>query len=61
MTGVSYPDGTFDTFLYREDGLRQKKVTSAGTTGFLWDEQNVLLETDGDGVTAEGPGLNWEK
>jgi len=51
MAGVSYPNGTLDTFLYREDGLRQKKVTAAGTTGFLWDEQNVLIETDGSGST----------
>src|SRR5262249_18176613 len=32
---------------YSTDGLRQKKVTSGGTTNFVWDDQNVLQERDG--------------
>lgn len=28
------------------DGLRQKKVTATDTTQYVWDEQNVLQETD---------------
>ena len=31
---------------YDGDGLRRQKVTAAGTTKFIWDGQDVLLETD---------------
>ncbi|HEV2474037.1 MAG TPA: RHS repeat-associated core domain-containing protein, partial [Chthonomonadales bacterium] len=51
MTGVANPDGTSETHVYSADNMRQKKVTSAGTVLFVRDGQNVLIETDGSGVT----------
>ena len=51
LTGVAYPTGAPDTMTYSNDGLRQKKVTAAGTTDAVWDEQNLLQEKDGGGVT----------
>ncbi len=33
-------------FTYDGDGLRRQTVTAAGTTNFIWDGQDVLLETD---------------
>ena len=51
MTGVANPSGAPDTFSYAADDMRRQKVTSAGTVGFVWDQQNVLQETDGTGAT----------
>ncbi len=34
------------TFTYNGDGLRRQTVASAATTKFIWDGQDVLLETD---------------
>jgi len=39
------------TFTYDGDGLRRQTVTSAGTTNFIWDRQDVLLETDAGNTT----------
>jgi len=39
------------TFTYDGDGLRREKETAAGTVKFVWDGQDVLLETDGNGTT----------
>ena len=36
---------------YNADGLRVEKEDSDGTSKFVWDGQNVLMETDTDGVT----------
>ena len=38
-------------FTHDGDGLRRQTVTAAGTTNFIWDGQDVLLETDGNGTT----------
>jgi RHS repeat-associated protein len=49
LIGVLNPNGTSETYEYSADGLRQKKVTPAGTTQFVWDGANVLQELDGAG------------
>ena len=36
---------------YRSDGLRVEKEDSTGTLKFVWDGQNMLLETNANGVT----------
>ncbi|HEV2474361.1 MAG TPA: RHS repeat-associated core domain-containing protein, partial [Chthonomonadales bacterium] len=51
LTGVANPDATSETHVYSADNMRQKKVTAAGTVIFVRDGQNVLIETDGSGVT----------
>ncbi len=38
--------GAVTTFTYDGDGRRRQTVTAAGTTNFIWDGQDVLLETD---------------
>ena len=38
------------TMSYNADGLRVRKQDSAATSRFVWDQQNVLLETDADGT-----------
>ena len=50
LTSVQAANGT-ETYAYSEDGLRKQKVTATGTTNFVWDEQNVLLEADASQVT----------
>ena len=47
---VALPSGIIDTFTYNGDGQRVKKQDSAGTTNHIWDEQSVLLESDGAGT-----------
>jgi YD repeat-containing protein len=32
-------------------GLRRQKQVAGTTTRFVWDDQDVLLETNGDGAT----------
>jgi YD repeat-containing protein len=49
LIGIINPNGTTETYEYSADGLRQKKVTPAGTTQFVWDGANVLQELDGAG------------
>lgn len=44
------PTGTTDAFTYNGDGQRVQKVDSTGTMNFLWDGQNVLLETNASNV-----------
>ena len=51
LAAVELPSSAVSTFTYKGDGLRVEKEDSAGTTKFVWDGQNVLLETDGDGDT----------
>ena len=51
LAKVTYPDGSSEEYIYSADGLRKKKVVTnaasvSETTLFLWDGQNVLLETD---------------
>jgi RHS repeat-associated protein len=44
------PDATRVTMAYHPDLLRVQKDTSAGTTKFIWDDQNYLAEADGPNV-----------
>ena len=39
-----------ETYTYAADGLRRSLASASGVTGFVWDEQNVLLETNGAGL-----------
>jgi uncharacterized protein RhaS with RHS repeats len=50
LTYASPGTGT-ETSTYAAGGLRQRKVTPASTTNFIWDQQNVLLETNASNVT----------
>ena len=47
---VALPSGIIDTFAYNGDGLRVQKQDSTGTTKHVWDEQNILLETNASNV-----------
>jgi len=55
LTGVLFPDGSREDYLYSADGLRQRKVSTpagggvAATTYFMWDGGNLLQELDGSG------------
>jgi len=51
LVGVAYPDATVETHTYGAEGLRRKKETSSATSLYIWDEGNLLQETDGSGVT----------
>jgi RHS repeat-associated protein len=50
LTQVVLPAGTTDAFTYNGDGQRVQKVDSGGTTNFVWDGQNVLLEANAGNV-----------
>ncbi|MEW4526647.1 RHS repeat-associated core domain-containing protein [Maioricimonas sp. JC845] len=45
-TLVELPDATRNTMLYEPEGLRVQLDDSTGTTKFVWDDQNYLIETD---------------
>jgi YD repeat-containing protein len=51
VSGISNTDPTFtpNYFEYNALGQRIKKVDSTGTTRYLWDGLNILLETDASG------------
>ncbi|MBV9852084.1 MAG: hypothetical protein JO250_20655 [Armatimonadetes bacterium] len=51
LTLMALPDRTAETYAYAADGLRRTLVTMTFTTQFVWDGQNVLLDTDGSGNT----------
>ena len=51
LTKVELPGAIVNTMLYNADGLRVQKDDSTGTTKFLWDLQNVLLEFTVGGAT----------
>jgi RHS repeat-associated protein len=50
LKGVLLPGGSRNTMLYNGDGTRVQKQDSSGTTIAVWDEENVLLETDQNNV-----------
>jgi len=49
LTGVAYPSVAPDMVSYSADELRQKKLPGSGKTEFVWDQENLLLETAGAG------------
>jgi RHS repeat-associated protein len=51
LTKVTLPSATRNTMQYDGDGKRVQKIDSAGTTNFVWDEQNVLQEADQTNTT----------
>src|SRR5439155_18344532 len=51
LTRVLLSTGTRNTFSYDGDGKRFRKDDSSGTTKFVWDFENILVETDGSDVT----------
>jgi RHS repeat-associated protein len=50
LTKVVLPSGVRNTFVYNGDGLRVQKQDSTGTTKHDWDQQNIILETDGRNI-----------
>jgi RHS repeat-associated protein len=50
LTKVALPSGIVNTMAYNGDGQRVQKQDSSGTTKHVWDEQNIVLETDGSNV-----------
>lgn len=51
MVGVTLPDSTKNTYSYDADGLRRLSQTPTLVTKFIWDGQNVLIETNDNGNT----------
>jgi len=51
MLTVQPSTGGRVTMTYDGDHLRRKRQNGSGTTRYLWDDQQVLLETNGNGVT----------
>lgn len=50
LTKVVLPSGTRNTFAYDANGKRVKKEDSSGTSKFVWDAQNILVETNSSDV-----------
>ncbi len=51
LTLVEAPGGVINTMTYNAAGLRVQKQDSSGTSKFILDGQNILLETDGADTT----------
>jgi RHS repeat-associated protein len=51
LSNVLMPSGIRNTFQYNADNRRVLKIDSSGTTKSVWDEENILLETDGNDAT----------
>jgi RHS repeat-associated protein len=47
LAKVKLPSGVANTFTYNGDGQRAQKQDSTGTTKYVWDARNIVLETDG--------------
>jgi len=50
LTQVALPSGIVDTFTYNGDGQRVQKQDSTGTSKHVWDEENILLETNSSNI-----------
>jgi RHS repeat-associated protein len=50
-TLVELSDGTLNTIVYDGDGKRRRYADSAGVRLFIWDEENILLQTNAAGAT----------
>jgi RHS repeat-associated protein len=51
LIGADLATGGPVTMTYDADGLRRRLQTPSEDTRFVWDDQNVLLETDDQGAT----------
>ena len=50
-TKVELPDTTIATYTYNAVGQRTSKEVDGSETKFIWDEENILLETNAANVT----------
>ena len=51
MTKALLPAGLRNTSMYNGEGQRVQREDSSGTAKFIWDEENILVETDSGGTT----------
>jgi len=51
MTLAELPDATLNTMTCDGDGKRRQYEDSAGLRKFVWDGENILLQTDSGGTT----------
>jgi YD repeat-containing protein len=52
LAKVELPSSTVNTMTYDGEGKRRRMEDSAGLRNFLWDLENILLETDQNNATA---------
>jgi RHS repeat-associated protein len=50
LNQVALPSAIVDTYTYNGDGQRMQKQDSSGTTMPVWDEQNILLDTNASNI-----------
>jgi RHS repeat-associated protein len=50
LARAALPSGIVDSFTYNGDGQRVQKQDSTGTTNHVWDEQNIILETNASNI-----------
>jgi len=48
---MELPDATLNTMTYDGDGKRRQYEDSGGLRKFVWDGENILLQTDSGGTT----------
>jgi RHS repeat-associated protein len=58
LISVALPASVTNSFVYNGDGLRVQRQDSTGTTNFVWDQQNILEETDAGGALQAVYNLN---
>ena len=46
---MELPDATLNTMTYDGDGKRRQYEDSGGLRKFVWDGENILLQTDSGG------------
>ena len=51
LTRVALPSAVTDIFTYNGDGQRVQKQDSSGTTKQVWDDQNILVETNSTNIS----------
>jgi len=61
VTGISYPAGGTNSFVYNGDDLRTKKTDSAGTKTFKTDGSSPANPVLSDGAAIYTPGLSERK
>jgi RHS repeat-associated protein len=61
LTRIDFPDATFATYRYDGLGRRIEKVASGATTRYVYDDQDIIAEYSGTGLTAsytQGSGID---
>jgi RHS repeat-associated protein len=51
LTKVKLLLGTLETLIYNGDGMRVRRDDSSGTVKHIWDQQSILIESNGADVT----------